>query len=142
MSERSFRHWRGAVAIAAAFVIGIAGLAASAGAQSTDHGMPGMDHMGSPAATQAAVPTADPNQVIIKNFAFNPPTLTVPRGTTVTWINKDGDAHTVSAAGTKPLFKSPPLDTGDMFSFVFKDPGTYAYFCSVHPFMKGTVVVR
>ena len=55
------------------------------------------------------------------------------RGTTVTWVNKDGDAHTVTAVGTKPLFGSNPLDTGDSFSFTFNEPGTYSYFCKIHP---------
>jgi len=139
MTRRLYCQRRGAATIAAAFALGLAGSAPSALAQSADHNMPGMDHMGSPAA---AVPAAGPNQIVIKNFAFGPAVLTVPRGTTVTWINEDGDAHTVSAAGDKPLFKSPPLDTGDRYAFTFKDPGTYTYFCTVHPFMKGTVVVR
>ncbi|MGH6995631.1 MAG: cupredoxin domain-containing protein, partial [Stellaceae bacterium] len=104
--------------------------------------MPGMDHMAMPTG-QAATPVADgPNQVVINNFAFGPATLTVKRGTTVTWINKDGDAHTVTAVGTKPPFGSNPLDTGDRFSFTFSQPGAYAYFCKIHPTMKGVVVVQ
>jgi plastocyanin len=128
--------------MAAACAFGIAAFAGSACAQSADHGMPGMGSMGAPAVTQTPVPAAGPNQVVIKNFAFNPPLLTVARGTTVTWVNKDGDVHTVKAGGDKPLFMSPPLDTNGTYSFTFKEPGSYAYFCSVHPFMKGTIVVR
>jgi plastocyanin len=117
-------------------------VAASADAQSMDHAMPGMDHMTPSVARVAVVPVAGPDQVVIANFAFGPATLTVPRGTTVTWINQDEDAHTVTAAGDKPMFKSPPLDTGDRYAFKFDTPGTYTYFCSIHPAMRGTVVVR
>jgi plastocyanin len=85
---------------------------------------------------------ADPNQVVIDDFAFGPATLIVSPGTEVVWINADDEPHTVTATGDKPLFKSPPLDTKDKFSFVFKDPGTYAYFCTLHPRMQGTVIVR
>jgi plastocyanin len=64
----------------------------------------------------------------------------VKAGTTVTWINEDDAPHTV--ASSNKLFKSKALDTGDKFSFTFTTPGTYAYFCSVHPHMTGTVVVE
>lgn len=138
MARASYRLL-GAVAIAAA--LGTIGLAPAAFAQSAMPSMPGMDHMAMP-ASQAATPVAGPNQVVINNFAFGPATLTVKRGTTVTWINKDGDAHTVTAVGAKPPFASNPLDTGDSFSFTFNQPGTYAYFCKIHPTMKGVVVVQ
>ena len=129
-------------AIAAA--LGTVSLTPTAFAQSAMSSMPGMDHMAMP-ANQTAMPVAGPNQVIINNFAFGPATLTVKRGTTVTWINKDGDAHTVTAVaavGAKPPFGSNPLDTGDSFSFTFDQPGTYAYFCKIHPTMKGVIVVQ
>lgn len=81
-------------------------------------------------------------QVTIDDFQFAPTPLTVAPGTQVTWVNKDGEPHTVvSADGAVPL-KSPGLDTDDKFSFVFAQPGTYRYFCSVHPRMTGTVVVK
>jgi plastocyanin len=69
-----------------------------------------------------------------------PSASTVKAGTTVTWINEDDAPHTV--ASSNKLFKSKALDTGDKFSFTFTTPGTYAYFCSVHPHMTGTVVVE
>lgn len=138
MPRISFRLF-GAAAIAAA--LGVGSLAPAASAQPTTPSMPGMEHMAVPAG-QAAVPAAGPNQIVINNFAFGPATLTVKRGTTVTWINKDGDAHLVTAVGAKPLFSSNPLDTGDSFSFTFNAPGTYAYFCKIHPTMKGVVIVQ
>lgn len=77
--------------------------------------------------------------VEISNFSFSPALLTVPVGTTVTWVNKDDEPHTV-VEGDK-LFKSHALDTGDKFSFTFSTPGTFKYFCTIHAHMVGTVVV-
>ena len=79
-------------------------------------------------------------EVQIDQFTFAPPRLSVKAGTTVTWINDDDIPHTV--ASSSKLFKSKALDTNDKFSFTFTTPGTYAYFCSVHPHMTGTVVVE
>jgi len=78
--------------------------------------------------------------VNIDNFTFGPEKLTVKAGTTVTWKNEDDIPHTV-ASSTK-AFKSHALDTDDTFSFTFTTPGTYEYFCSLHPHMVGTVVVE
>ena len=79
-------------------------------------------------------------KVNIDNFTFGPEKLTVKAGTTVTWTNEDDIPHTV-ASSTK-AFKSKALDTDDSFSFTFTTPGTYEYFCSLHPHMVGTVVVE
>ena len=78
--------------------------------------------------------------VMIDNFTFNPPRLTVKAGTTVTWDNEDDIPHTV--ASSAKVFKSKALDTGDKFSFMFATPGEYEYFCSLHPHMTGTIVVE
>jgi plastocyanin len=61
-------------------------------------------------------------------------------GATVTWVNHDDDAHTV--VSTTALFRSPGLDTDDSYSYRFTAPGTYQYFCTLHPLMVGTVIVR
>jgi plastocyanin len=82
------------------------------------------------------------NEIVIDNFAFGPQTLTVKAGTTVTWINRDGEPHTVVYSGAARLFQSKPLDTNDKFSFRFATPGTYKYYCSVHPHMTGVVIVQ
>lgn len=79
-------------------------------------------------------------EVKIDNFSFGPATLTVAVGTTVTWTNRDDIPHTV--VSTDGVFKSKALDTDDKFSFVFSKPGTYSYFCSIHPKMTGQVVVQ
>lgn len=80
--------------------------------------------------------------VTIDNFAFGPATLTVAPGTKVTWDNKDEEPHTVMSADGGMTFKSPALDTDDKFSFTFDKAGTYKYFCSIHPHMVGTIVVK
>jgi plastocyanin len=86
--------------------------------------------------------TVTPNTVTIDNFAFNPPVLTVAPGTKVVWVNKDEEPHTVTSVNKDVPFKSAGLDTDDSFSFTFTKPGTYKYFCSVHPHMVGTIIVK
>lgn len=80
-------------------------------------------------------------QVSIDNFTFTPPYLAVAVGTTVTWTNHDDIPHTVTSTDDARRMKSPALDTDDRFAFTFSAPGTYGYFCSLHPHMQGTVVV-
>ena len=82
----------------------------------------------------------DGKQLTIDNFSFAPMTVTVPVGTTVTWTNHDDIPHNVVSPDRK--FKSPVLDTGEMFSHTFDVAGTYKYYCSIHPRMTGQVVVR
>jgi plastocyanin len=78
--------------------------------------------------------------VSIDNFTFEPPRMTVKAGTVVTWYNKDDIPHTVVASGE--AFRSKTLDTDDKFTFTFTAPGTYEYFCSLHPHMTGVIVVE
>jgi plastocyanin len=93
-------------------------------------------------------PSAQPvspagTSITMKNFAFDPPVLTVKPGTAVTWVNQDGALHTiVFDAGAPASFSSESLSTGASTSFTFTQAGTYAYHCSIHPSMKGTVVVQ
>ena len=91
-------------------------------------------------AARAAAAEDKAVEVAIDNFAFRPSTLTVAPGTRVTWTNRDEEPHLV-VSRTAGLFKSPPLDTNDTFSFVFADKGSYEYFCTLHPHMIGTIVV-
>lgn len=78
--------------------------------------------------------------VEIDNFVFSPGRLTIKAGTTVTWTNRDDIPHTVASATR--AFKSKAMDTDESFSFTFSTPGEYAYFCSLHPHMTGTIVVE
>jgi plastocyanin len=82
---------------------------------------------------------AEEPTVNIDNFTFEPSSLTVKVGTTVSWKNRDDIPHTVVSAGK---FRSKPLDTGDGFSFTFTATGDYKYFCSLHPHMTGTIKVE
>jgi plastocyanin len=83
---------------------------------------------------------ADDAAVKIDNFTFTPKSVTVKAGTTVTWTNQDDIPHTVTS--TNKQFRSKALDTDDKFTFTFSTPGTYDYFCSLHPKMTGTIVVE
>lgn len=80
------------------------------------------------------------NEVVIKNFAFVPQTITVKAGTTVTWVNEDPVAHSI-VADHDTFPSSSILNHGDKYSHVFNTAGTFPYICGVHPFMTGTVVV-
>ena len=76
--------------------------------------------------------------VDIQNFAFNPATLTVKKGSTVTWTNSDSATHTIKSA----TFNSSDLATGQSFSFTFADAGTFDYSCGIHPSMTGKIIVE
>ncbi|HMH68711.1 MAG TPA: cupredoxin family copper-binding protein [Pinirhizobacter sp.] len=88
-------------------------------------------------------PSAPPPgpRVQIQNFAFMPKTLTVSAGSKVVWTNLDEEPHIVTSAGGN-FRSSPGLDTNDSYSFTFDKPGTYTYYCSIHPMMVGTIVVQ
>jgi plastocyanin len=76
----------------------------------------------------------------IKNFSFQAPTITVPVGGSVTWTNHDGEPHTVT--GLDGSFRSEALDEDDTYTFKFTKPGVYQYICTIHPRMRGTVIVK
>ncbi|HZP76492.1 MAG TPA: cupredoxin family copper-binding protein [Pseudolabrys sp.] len=90
--------------------------------------------------TLGSAARAEDVKVNIDNFTFEPQKLTVKVGTTVTWTNRDDIPHTV-ASSTK-AFKSKVMDTDQSFSYTFSTPGEFAYFCSLHPHMTGTIVVE
>ena len=98
-----------------------------------------------PQVTQG--PTAQPtnareNQsVMMQNFAYNPATLSVKKGTTVTWTNQDSVDHDVVSEPNGDMFKSELFSEGESYSFTFNSVGTYNYYCSVHPRMKGSITV-
>ena len=108
---------------------------------------------GTPAATESPSETASPTEVAggctegatgaqtvtIKDFAFDPPELTVASGTTVTWTNADASGHT--ATGDDGSFDCRPLAGGASMTFTFATPGTYDYHCAIHPTMRAKVTV-
>jgi amicyanin len=96
-----------------------------------------------PLLAAAVLPVGAQNaqsSVAIDNFTFTPQRLTVKAGATVSWTNKDDIPHAIAAVNK--LFKSKTLDTDDAYSLTFATPGTYDYFCSLHPHMTGTIVVE
>jgi plastocyanin len=99
--------------------------------------------VGSLIATSVLFAQADSpmSTLSIHNFTFTPQTLTVKAGTTVTWINKDDIPHGI-ASSNNAFKKSGALDTDDSYSFTFTTPGTYQYFCYLHPHMVGSIVVE
>lgn len=86
----------------------------------------------------AAVAAESAAMVTIQNFSFEPQVVTVAPGTQVTWTNRDPGAHALVGRG----FRSPHLDSNTSFSFTFRKPGTYEYYCPIHPQMRGGVVVK
>lgn len=107
------------------------------GLLSSVHGQGGSD-----APLTAASPYDSPatSGVAIDNFSFSPTPITVPVGTTLTWTNHDDVPHTVVSDDQQ--FKSKALDTDEKFSHTFAQPGTYSYFCSIHPKMVAKVIVE
>ncbi|KOV57418.1 plastocyanin/azurin family copper-binding protein [Streptomyces sp. MMG1121] len=96
--------------------------------------------MSPPSASASSAPVTG-STVAIENFAFAPATLKVKVGTKVTWTNQDTDAHTVTSSGSGGPLHSAALDTHASYSFTFTKPGSYAYLCTIHPFMTATVEV-
>jgi amicyanin len=88
----------------------------------------------------AAETNSSATEVKIDNFSFTPQEIKVKSGTTITWTNRDDIPHTVTS--TDGIFKSKTLDTDDKFTTTFSKPGTYPYFCSIHPKMTGKVIVE
>lgn len=95
---------------------------------------------GAGTVTANAQPKPEATELKIDNFTFTPAEQTVTLGTTITWTNHDDIPHTV--VSTDKVFKSKVMDTDETFSFTFSKPGTFPYFCSIHPKMTGKVVVQ
>lgn len=78
------------------------------------------------------------NNVTIQNFAFSPATITINKGGTVTWTNRDSAPHQISGNG----FQSEVLGNGQSFIFTFNTAGTFDYICLIHTYMKGKIIVQ
>ena len=123
---------------ATAMVALLAGWLGGCGSRAGDRMMQRPDSA-TPKMTTTSLPSDQ--RVSIDNFSFEPRSLTVPAGTTVTWLNRDDVPHTVTSSDSPRKFNSPALDTDEQYSHVFTAPGVYAYFCAVHPKMTGQIVV-
>lgn len=88
----------------------------------------------------AAAEAQQPAVIRIDNFSFTPASIEIAAGTEVRWTNKDDIPHNIVSEDKS--FKSKVLDTDDQFAYTFAKPGTYKYFCGLHPKMTATVVVR
>lgn len=85
------------------------------------------------------------NQISIKNFAFSPNVLNINAGDTVTWVNNDSVPHRIEGSRiqmSNSEFQSGDLSNGQSYSFTFNAAGTYDYICSIHPSMKGKIIVK
>ncbi len=98
---------------------------------------------GSDSSPESSASDAPPSGVTISQSRFGPTELVVAAGSSVTFENTDPFAHTVTAAdGSAVSFVSGDLGEADTFTVEFSEPGTYAYFCEIHPTMRATVVVE
>lgn len=93
---------------------------------------------GAPSLSPSSSPPSQ-DTVDIRDYGYHPQDITVPAGTTVTWVQDDSTIHTVTDAGS---FDSGTLSKGQRYSHTFRTPGTYAYVCTIHPAMRGTVTVQ
>jgi plastocyanin len=115
--------------------------AGGASAESAQEATPGAAQEATPAAAGAADATAESLSVEIKDFAFNPPEITVPVGGSVTWTNDDGTPHTATGLDREVL-QSGSIAPGESFTQTFDTAGTFDYFCEFHANMKGSIVVQ
>ena len=96
-----------------------------------------------PVAAASVVETIVPGRplaIAIRNFAFDPPSVTIPAGTKVTWTNDDQIPHT--ATSSTDVFNSGNLALNQSYSYTFDKAGTFDYICIYHPYMKGTIIVE
>lgn len=122
-------------------IIGIVFLLALVAIYFLIYGNPYANNYGTPPANNNSTTTQTnigTNAVSIKNFVFSPSTLTIPKGTTVTWTNEDSTAHEIKSN----TFNSSLLSQGGSFSFTFDQVGTFNYSCAIHPSMQGKIIVQ
>lgn len=119
----------------------------STGDQMTDMDMDSSSSSGSTGSQQSATDNTSTEQssgtsVEIKDYAYSPATITVKKGTTVTWTNQDSVRHDITPDEESDAFQgSELLSKGESYSFTFNTAGTYTYHCSPHPYMTAKVIV-
>ena len=95
---------------------------------------------GKPVAAASTAPKVV--TVVINHFEFEPQTVTVNAGDTVEWKNEGVVPHTATQDGPRPVFDSGNIQAGGTWRYVAKQKGTYSYSCTIHPYMKGKLVVQ
>jgi plastocyanin len=98
----------------------------------------GSDGGGTDPTTSSANPGA--KTVTIEDYLYKPAAITVPKGTTISFTNRDSTPHTATSKDSG-LFESGSIDTGKSGEVTLEESGTFAYYCLFHPFMKGTIIV-
>lgn len=138
-----------AVAIAVVAILAIGGVVALNSRDEAPVTKNDMNHSGmndtmsdSKQDSPSTMTPASANSIDIKDYAFQPAKITVKKGTTVSWTNQDSDRHDVTPTDESTDFKaSKLLAKGESYSYTFNTAGTFSYYCSPHPYMKGTVEV-
>lgn len=131
-------HPRNLVVLAFAVIFALPLISQAQSSTGTPEASPGA----SPEASPGASPAAGEVVINIVDFAFDPPTVTISLGTTVTWVNQGPTQHTtVAFDGPDKIWDSNILDAGQSYSFTPTEPGTYDYLCGLHPNMKATLIV-
>ena len=140
MPRGSGRHRGQRLALVGALV-GAMGLAACGSGNDTAPAPASAATATPPPAAAPAKSSARGTEAKIADFAFSPANIEVQVGDKITWTNDDADAHTVTATSGAD-FDSGTLAQGASFTFKAEEAGTIAYFCVIHPSMKGTITVR
>lgn len=128
------------VALAVALALLGAACSSDSADETTTSTAPATTTTASPPTTEATTTTAGGGSVNIANFTFNPSNINVSSGTTITWTNGDGPSHTTTS--DEEGWDSSVLASGDSFEVIFDVPGVFAYHCSIHQSMTGTVTVE
>lgn len=121
------------VVLAVAGIVGV-GITSSKQSKTEDHSMQS-------ATEKTEVPKE--NEIYMQDFAFNPKKMTVKKGTTITWTNKDSARHDIKPDSDygQAFEASKLMMKGESYSFTFNTPGTYNYHCTPHPYMKAMIEV-
>jgi plastocyanin len=141
--KRHVWAWLSLVALVMILLLSACGGTTSANGNNSGNGT-------TPVATNTPAGSGSGTTVMIMTdssnpFAFSPTTLTIKAGTTVVWKNVTSVAHTVTSDDGKSFdsgSSNPIAPQSGTYSFKFATPGTYAYHCTFHPFMKATIIVQ